>query len=396
MNDDMWKDALQAVIQTRKASTSLLQRRLMIGYSRSVRLIEEMEEYGIIGKADGSRPREVLVGSLDEALRLSSSYDSGTDRKKTINSPLTIEVTKPWKLPSIELLAKTKIDNQVSLYDLVSITKKTNVVPNLNIAVGFDAKEKPQYVDLAIESNLLIVGVPSSGKSSLVHSILTSLILTNSPTDLKLIIVDTGGLELTAYEKIPYLLTPVISNVEKAISALKWAVAEVERRITVIKAAQKRNSQEYNAANTKDSMPEVVIVIDGLPQLISYAFRDIESLVLRLAQRGRVTGIRLILTTYNITTEILNKELLSLVPSIVSFKLMSETNSRSVLGMGGAEKLSKGGDMMLRTKTMSQPILVHGAFVKIDEINKVTNYIREQGKPQFDDNITSQPVQLGH
>lgn len=394
MEDDMWKDALRTVVEARKASTSLLQRRLNIGYGRSARLVEEMEERGVIGKADGSRPREVLVDSFEEALKLAPKSGSETERQKAVNAPLTTEATQPWKLPSIELLAKDEDANQTSLHNLVSITKKSTNTPNLNIAVGFDAQEKPHFIDLAVESNLLIVGVPSSGKSSLVHSILTSLLFTNSPTDLKLIVADPSGLELNAYENIPYLLTPVIYNAEKAISALKWAVAETERRIRFIKEAHKRNAQEYNADNTKASMPEIVIVIDGLPELMAYAYQDIESLVLRLAQRGRVAGIHLVLTTYNITSEILSKELLSLIPSIVSFKLMSETDSHSVLGTVGAEKLSKDGDMILRTKTMSQPRLVHGAFINNDEINKVTNYIREQDKPQYDDNIISQPVQL--
>jgi len=394
MEDDMWKDALRIVVEARTASTSLLQRRLRIGYGRSARLIEDMEEQGIIGKADGSRPREVLVDSFEEALQLAPTSGSETERQKAVNAPLITEPTRPWKLPSIELLSKTDDTNQVSLHDLVSVTKKSTNAPNLNVAVGFDAQEKPQHIDLTVDSNLLIIGVPSSGKSSLVHSIITSLLFTNSPSHLKLIVIDPSGLELNTYENIPYLLTPVINNTEKAISALKWAVAETERRIKAIKAAQKRNSQEYNAANADESMPEIVIVIDGLPQLMSYAYRDIEALVLHLAQRGRVAGIRLLLTTYNITSEVLNKELLSLVPSVVSFKLMSEADSHSVLGTVGAEKLSKDGDMILRTKAMSQPRLVHGAFINSDEINKVTNYIREQDKPQYDDNIISQPVQL--
>ena len=225
-----------------------MQRRLNIGYGRSARLIEEMEERGVIGKADGSRPREVLVDSFEEALQLAPTSGSETERQKAVNAPLTIETTRPWKLPSIELLAKANNTNQVSLHDLISATKKSATPLNLNIAVGFDAQEKPQHIDLAVDSNLLVVGVPSSGKSSLIHSILTSLLFTNTPTDLKLIVIDPSGLELNIYENIPYLLTPVINNAEKAISALKWAVAETERRIKVIKAAQKRNAQEYEKA----------------------------------------------------------------------------------------------------------------------------------------------------
>lgn len=264
----------------------------------------------------------------------------------------------------------------------------------LGFVIGKDIGGVPVVADLAKMPHLLVAGQTGSGKSVMINTILTSMLYRNSPADLKLILVDPKQVELTPYSDIPHLLTPVIHEPEKCISALKWAVAEMERRLRTMAEVSKRNIEEYNNLKDKDNMPYIVVVIDELADLMMMAARDVESLIVRLAQKARAAGIHLVLATQRPSVDVITGLIKANVPARISFTVASQIDSRTIIDQMGAEKLLGQGDLLLLTSAMPKPKRVQGAFISDDETVKVTDFLREQRPPQYDDEVVSQPVQL--
>lgn len=265
----------------------------------------------------------------------------------------------------------------------------------LTFAIGKDIAGKPVVADLAKMPHLLVAGQTGSGKSVMINDILTSMLYRNSPSDLKLILVDPKQVELTPYNDIPHLLTPVINEPEKCISALKWAVAEMERRLRTMAEVGKRNIGEYNSLKKEEGMPYIVIVIDELADLMMMAARDVEALIVRLAQKARAAGIHLVLATQRPSVDVITGLIKANVPARIAFTVASQVDSRTIIDQMGAEKLLGMGDMLLLTSDMPKPKRVQGAFISDEETAKVTDFIRMQRPPQYDDEVISQPVQLG-
>jgi S-DNA-T family DNA segregation ATPase FtsK/SpoIIIE len=265
----------------------------------------------------------------------------------------------------------------------------------LAFAIGKDIAGKPVVADLAKMPHLLVAGQTGSGKSVMINDILTSMLYRNSPSDLKLILVDPKQVELTPYNDIPHLLTPVINEPEKCISALKWAVAEMERRLRTMAEVGKRNIGEYNNLKKEEGMPYIVIVIDELADLMMMAARDVEALIVRLAQKARAAGIHLVLATQRPSVDVITGLIKANVPARIAFTVASQVDSRTIIDQMGAEKLLGMGDMLLLTSDMPKPKRIQGAFISDEETAKVTDFIRMQRPPQYDDEIISQPVQIG-
>lgn len=264
----------------------------------------------------------------------------------------------------------------------------------LGFVIGKDITGAPVVGDLVKMPHLLIAGQTGSGKSVMINTVLTSLLYHNSPSDLKLILVDPKQVELTPYNDIPHLLTPVINEPEKCISALKWAVAEMERRLRTMAEVSRRNIQEYNNLKKEEGMPYIVIVIDELADLMMMAARDVESLIVRLAQKARATGIHLVLATQRPSVDVITGLIKANVPARIAFTTASQVDSRTIIDQIGAEKLLGLGDMLLLTADMPKPKRVQGSFISDEETMKVTDFIRMQRPPDYDDEIISQPVQL--
>ncbi len=264
----------------------------------------------------------------------------------------------------------------------------------LSFAVGKDINGHSVVADLADMPHVLIAGQTKSGKSVMINTLLTSLLYNNSPSDLKLIMVDPKVVELAPYNDIPHLLTPVISEPEKCISALKWAVAEMERRYRALAEAKTRNIEEYNAIKKEEGMPYIVIVIDELADLMMMAARDVEALIVRIAQKARAVGLHLVLATQRPSVDVITGLIKANVPARIAFAVSSQVDSRTIIDQIGAEKLLGKGDMLFLTTDMPKPRRVQGSFISTEETMKVTDFIRMQRPPQYDPEIISQPVQL--
>lgn len=284
----------------------------------------------------------------------------------------------------------------VRLYGVLNSNQWQHANAALNFAIGRDIAGEPMIGELDKMPHLLIAGATGSGKSVMINTLLSSLLYRNSPSDLKLILVDPKQVELTPYNDIPHLLTPVIIEPEKCISALKWAVNEMERRYSLLAEEKVRNIKSYNELKKKDSegMPYIVIVIDELADLMMLAARDVEALIVRLAQKARAVGIHLVLATQRPSVDVITGLIKANVPARIAFTVASQVDSRTILDQVGAEKLLGRGDMLLLTPELSKPRRIQGAFVGDDEVVKVTDHLRTQRPPDYDPEIIAQPVQL--
>ena len=299
----------------------------------------------------------------------------------------------------------------VRLFGIIESKKWKNDHKPLTFAVGKDISGETITADLAKMPHLLIAGTTGSGKSVMMNTLLTSLLYRNSPSQLKLILVDPKKVEMAPYEGIPHLLAPVIDDPTKAVSALKWAVNEMERRYSVLAEQKIRNIESYHkmlASRQKSSnedqdlddhfeeMPYVVIVIDELADLMMVAQKDVEALIVRIAQKARAVGLHLVLATQKPVVSVVTGLIKGNIPSRISFKLPSNADSRTILDRGGAEKLLGQGDMLFFPNGAPQPKRVQGVFLDDVEVNRVMDYLRLQSPPQYNDEIISQPVQIGN
>ncbi|HEX7259737.1 MAG TPA: DNA translocase FtsK 4TM domain-containing protein [Candidatus Saccharimonadia bacterium] len=284
---------------------------------------------------------------------------------------------------------------QVRMRQLMQTPEFENAKSPLTFLLGQDVAGKPAVADLAVMPHLLIAGATGAGKSVMINSLLTSLLYRNSPAQLKLILVDPKRVELNLYGEIPHLLTPVIVEAEKTISALKWAVAEMERRLKLFAEVGKRNILEYNTSSPEESMPYIVIVIDEMADLMMVAAGDVEALIVRLAQLARAAGIHLVLATQRPSVNVITGLIKANIPARIAFRVASNVDSRTILDMGGAEKLLGGGDMMFSSADTPKPRRIQGVYTDETETKPVTDYLRSARQPQYNEEVLAQPVSVG-
>jgi S-DNA-T family DNA segregation ATPase FtsK/SpoIIIE len=282
----------------------------------------------------------------------------------------------------------------VTVHGLLSSQEWSDSKSQLAFTIGKDITGMPVVGNLDSMPHLLIAGQTGSGKSVMINTLLTSLLYRNSPSDLKLILVDPKQVEMALYHDIPHLLSPVITEPEKCISALKWAVAEMERRLKAFAEVGKRNIAEYNNVKKEEGMPYIVIVIDELADLMMMAARDVESLIVRLAQKARASGIHLVIATQRPSVDVITGLIKANVPARIAFTVVSQVDSRTIIDQVGAEKLLGRGDLLFSIPEFTKPKRVQGALISDAETTKVCDFLRSQRPPNYDEEVVSQPVQL--
>ncbi|PIQ77235.1 cell division protein FtsK [Candidatus Peregrinibacteria bacterium CG11_big_fil_rev_8_21_14_0_20_46_8] len=261
---------------------------------------------------------------------------------------------------------------------------------NLRLPLGRNVSGKPVVIDLAKMPHMLIAGATGAGKSVGMNSFLVSLLYQNDPSDLKFIMVDPKRVELNAYNSIPHLLCPVITDVEKATVALKWAVAEMNRRYIALAEERHKNIDEYNAdPKIEKKFPKIVIVIDELADLMMAAGKAVEASICRIAQMARAVGMHLMIATQRPSVNVITGLIKANIPARVSYAVTSGVDSRTVIDSIGAEDLLGQGDLLFMCADVSKPMRVQGVYLSTKEIERVTNRVKLTVEPEYDESITS-------
>ncbi|MCL4405381.1 MAG: DNA translocase FtsK [Patescibacteria group bacterium] len=289
--------------------------------------------------------------------------------------PIRIEAPIPGKsLVGVEI--PNKVASIVRLGSILGYPEFANS-SLLNFPLGRDVSGDPIFANLAKMPHILVAGATGSGKSVFVHSLIISLLYKNSPETLRLILIDPKRVELSIYEGLPHLATPVITEGKKAVAALRFAVEEMERRYETLLNAGNRDIDGYNSKRKEDLMPYFVIVIDELADLMAAFGREVEGHIVRLAQMARATGIHLVVSTQRPSVEVITGLIKANITSRVALQVASQVDSRTILDTSGAEKLLGGGDMLFISGELSKPKRIQGAFVTEDEAEKVIDFIKK-------------------
>jgi DNA segregation ATPase FtsK/SpoIIIE, S-DNA-T family len=279
----------------------------------------------------------------------------------------------------------------VRLREVMQTSDFVNHKSKLALALGRDVAGRPQITDLAKMPHMLIAGATGTGKSVAINSLFVSLLYRNTPQDIKFIVVDPKRVELSAYNGIPHLLTPSITEPDKAVNALKWAVAEMDRRYRLLAEAGKRNVADYNTA-TELHLPYIVIIVDELADLMSVAQADVEAAIVRLAQMARAVGIHLVLATQRPSVEVITGLIKANITTRVAFAVASQVDSRTIIDSSGAEKLLGNGDMLFISAEFNKPRRVQGAYVGESEVRKVVDFFKKQaGAVIYNEEIVEKP-----
>jgi len=311
--------------------------------------------------------------------------------------PIRIEAPIPgMSLVGVEIPNKAK--SIVGLGTLLGDDKFQKDPKPLIIGLGKNISGKGIFANLAKMPHVLIAGTTGSGKSVTIHTMITSLLYRNSPQDLKFIMIDPKRVELTLYNKIPHLLTPVITDPKKAILALKWAAKEMERRYDILEGESVRDIQSYHtnivSKYKKDSedpapdgMPYIVVIIDELADIMTSYPRELESAIVRLAQMSRAVGIHLLLSTQRPSVNVITGLIKANIPARIALQVSSQIDSRTILDTGGAEKLLGYGDMLWLSGEMSQPERLQCAYISEEEVKSIVKYLSNSYKDELPDEI---------
>lgn len=316
-----------------------------------------------------------------EGIKLSKITTLSNDLSLALAAhPIRIEAPIPGKsLVGIEI--PNKVRAQVRLRDLISNPDFQNSASNLTFVLGRGVSGKPLYTDLAKMPHLLVAGSTGTGKTIFLNSLILSLLYQNGPGILRFIFIDPKRVEFPVYNGIPHLLTPVIFDAQKTVSALKWLISEMERRFDVLSAEKARDVASYNEivlGNEGEVMPYIVLIIDELADLMSSRGREVEAGIVRLAQMSRAVGIHLVVATQRPSVEVITGLIKANITSRVTFQVASQVDSRTVLDMAGAEKLLGLGDMLFVSAEIAKPRRIQGSYVSEKEVKKVVNYIKAQ------------------
>ncbi len=391
-----------------KANANIIKRTL-----QNFNITVEMDEISIgpsvtryaLKPAEGVKLSRIVALNNDLALALAAH-------------PIRIEAPIPGKsLVGIEVPNTAK--TTVGLGTLLAVSEFQNSEKPLLMSLGKDIAGKAHFANLAKAPHALIAGATGSGKSVTIHAVITSLLYRNSPENLKFIMIDPKRVELTMYNKIPHLLTPVITDPKKAILALKWAAKEMSRRYDVLEKNGSRDIDSYHknilapaiaewkkdrdndeatedaAVKLPETMPYIAIIIDELADIMQTYPRELESAIVRLAQMSRAVGIHLIISTQRPSVNVITGLIKANIPTRVALQVASQIDSRTILDQQGAEKLLGAGDMLYLGGEMSKPVRLQSAYISEAEVKKVVKFLIDQYRDEINSEINLTPIEAG-
>lgn len=353
----------------------------------------------------GIQARVAEVNGGPAVTQYALSIASGTKITKIANLQHDIALALATRTGTVRIEApipgKSLVGIEVPNHSLEIVTMKSVLASDemkkhkskLAVTLGKDTASHSIIVDIDRMPHILIAGTTGSGKSILMHSLLTSLLFRNSPDELKLILIDPKRVEMVNYNSIPHLLTPVIVEPEKILSALKWAMAEMDRRYKLFQQVGVRNIQGYNEMSGFQALPYIVIFIDELADLMMFAPVEVEDAITRLAQLARATGIHLVIATQRPSVDIITGLMKANIPCRIAFNVASLIDSRVILDTQGAEKLLGRGDMLFLPPDASKPMRIQGVLVTDPETRELVKYLKELGiAPQYTEEVTKMPI----
>ncbi|MCD6548106.1 MAG: DNA translocase FtsK 4TM domain-containing protein [Thermodesulfobacterium sp.] len=352
---------------------------------RASLLVSKLKEFGIEGEVVGINSGPVITVfefkpapgiKLSKILTLVDDLALGLSAKSVrIIAPIPgkdvvgIEISNPKR----EL---------VYLKEILESSVFKNLDSPLTIALGKDVSGNPVVTDLRKLPHLLIAGSTGSGKSIFLHSVILSLIYKSPPETIKFLMIDPKRIELSVYEKIPYLLHPVVLDPKTATEALRWLVDEMDRRYAIFEEVGARNLDSYNE-NFEEKLPYIIVIIDELADLMVVSSREVETLLTRLAQMARAAGIHLLVATQRPSVDIITGTIKVNFPARISFQVTSKVDSRTILDTQGAERLLGAGDMLFMPPGSSYLERIHAPYVSEKEVKKIVEYLKTLGEPEY-------------
>lgn len=384
-----------------------------------------LQDYGISVEVEAVLPGPVITRfelRLAAGVKVSriSTLSKDLARGLSVTSVRIVDVIQGKSVIGLEIPNQER--EMVSLRDLLVSDEFERSKSKLSIAMGKDISGTPVVADLGKMPHALVAGTTGSGKSVAINTMILSLLYKSKPDDVRLIMIDPKMLELSVYEGIPHLLTPVVTDMKDAQNALRWAVAEMERRYKLMSKVGVRNLAGYNHAVTEaeakgqpirdplfrpetpipfndyptlTTLPSIVIVIDELADMMMVVGKKVEELIARLAQKARAAGIHLVLATQRPSVDVLTGLIKANVPTRISFQVSSRIDSRTIIDQGGAEALLGNGDMLFLPSGTSIPSRCHGAFVDDHEVHRVVEFLKKTGPTNYLDEITQERTDTG-
>lgn len=358
----------------------------------NARILEEtLENFGVSARiVNTSQGPTVTRYELEPApgVKVSRIVNLSDDIALKLAAPgIRIEAPIPGKA-AIGIEVPNKDVSMVPLRDVLESDEFQSASSRLVVGLGKDIAGKPILADLAKMPHLLVAGATGSGKSVCINTIITSILFKANPDEVKFVLIDPKVVELSNYNGIPHLLTPVVTDAKKAAAALRWAVQEMERRYALFAAAGVRDISRYNETCV-ERLPLILIIIDELADLMMIAPVDVEDAICRLAQMARAAGLHLILATQRPSVDVITGTIKANVPSRISFAVSSQVDSRTILDMAGAEKLLGKGDMLFYPVGAPKPLRVQGAFIGDSEVEELVTYINRLAQPEYVEGVTS-------
>lgn len=303
---------------------------------------------------------------------------------------IRIEAPIPGK-QAVGIEVPNKEKEAVHLREVLESEEFQNNKSKLTVALGKDVAGNIQLADIAKMPHVLIAGSTGSGKSVCINTIITSIIYNSKPSEVKMVMVDPKVVELSVYNGIPHLLIPVVTDPKKAAGALAWAVQEMDNRYNLFASKGVRDLKGYNKAIEKEEgigkLPQIVIIVDELADLMMVAAKDVEEAICRLAQKARAAGMHLVIATQRPSVDVITGLIKANIPSRIAFAVSSQVDSRTILDLVGAEKLLGKGDMLFFPAGAPKPVRVQGAFVSDEEVEKIVGFVKQNGTANYSEDI---------